>query len=52
MLTLSSFYIEKIWGHEEQNLSNHKKGYSTVVGSYDTLLNNLGEEILILIKRI
>ena len=52
ILKLNPFYSEKIWGYENWNLSTHRNGYSTIVGSEDTLLNKINKELPILIKVI
>ncbi len=52
ILKLNPFYSEKIWGYEEWNLSTHRNGHSTIVGSETTLLESLNKELPILIKVI
>ena len=45
ILKLNPFYSEKIWGYEEWNLSTHRNGNSTIVGSETTLLESLNKEL-------
>ncbi len=52
ILKLNPFYSEKVWGYEEWNLSTHKNGHSTIEGSEETLFQNIGNELPILIKII
>lgn len=52
ILKLNPFYSEKIWGYEAWNLSTHRNGHSTIVGSETTLLESLNKELPILIKVI
>ena len=52
ILKLNPFYSEKIWGYEAWNLSTHRNGNSTIVGSETTLLESLNKELPILIKVI
>ena len=52
ILKLNPFYSEKIWGYENWNLSTHKNGHSTIENSDNTLIDELGEELPILIKVI
>lgn len=52
ILKLKPFYSEKIWGYEEWNLSTHRNGCSTVVGTGKSLADALGGELPILIKII
>lgn len=52
ILKLNPFYSEKIWGYENWNLSTHKNGHCTIENSKETLLENIGRELPILIKVI
>lgn len=52
IVKLTPYHMDKIWGYEKWILSTHKNGLSFIDGDSVTLLDYLGKELPILVKKI